>query len=85
MRILGIFFALFAGLASLLMTVCGGGFFVALAYNQIRALTSRNGQAGAGSMLPLLLLAAVMAAIGGWLFSQCVKYIRREWRDRDQG
>jgi hypothetical protein len=83
MRIVAIALALLAGLASLFVSVCGGGFFVITGYQSIRGMLHPTGTQTALFAVPLLMLAAACAAVGGWVFWQCIKFIRRESVDRD--
>lgn len=87
MRIVTIFLALLAGLASLLVSVCGGGFVLSMGYAAIRAMLHPRGTQTTGSVLPsalpILMFAVASAAVGGWAFWRCIQFIRREWRDRN--
>jgi hypothetical protein len=83
MKFVSIVFALLAGLVSLFVSVCGGGFFVTMGSNAIRAMLHPRGTQTALVVLPILLFAAACAAGGGWAFWRCLKFIRREWLDRE--
>lgn len=83
MKAVSIVFALLAGLASLFVSVCGGGFFVTMGFDAIRTMLHPTGTQTALAVLFVLMFAAACAAGGGWAFWRCLKFIRREWRDRE--
>ena len=83
MKIASIVFALLAGLASLFVSVCGGGFFVTMGADAIRSMLHPTGTQTALAVVPILMFAAACAAGGGWAFWRCVKFIRREGFGRE--
>jgi len=89
MRIFSIVIALLAGLASLFVSVCGGGFFVTFGYTATRSMlhpASMLHQTAAQvalAILPMLMFAAACAAVGAWAFWRSIRFIRREWLRRD--
>ena len=66
-----------AGLLGLLMSLCGGGFFVVMAYGALSNIF-RSGQQGQmiGDLV-LLAIPATFAVFGAVLFWVCFKFIRR--------
>ncbi len=89
MRIVSIIVALLAGLASLLVSVCGGGFLIQFGYTAIHSLLHpapmqhQTGVQIALRILPMLVFAAACAVGGGVVCWLCIRFIRREWRGRD--
>jgi len=89
MRSVSIVVALLAGLASLFVSVCGGGFFVTFSFTAIRSMlypTSMLHQTVAQvalNYLPVLIFAGACAVIGGQAFLRSIRSIRREWLRRD--
>lgn len=81
-RIVVIVFGLLAGLASLFVSVCGGGFFVVMGYDAIRRMFQPTGTNELLSVLPVLMFAAGCAGAGGWVCWKCVQFIRRELANR---
>ena len=83
MRIVTIVFALLAGLASLFVSVCGGGFFVSLGYQALRQAFQPTGTSGALAVLPVLMFAALCAGVGAAVCWSCIRFIRRELSKRE--
>jgi hypothetical protein len=81
MRILLILGALLLGLLGLFMSLCGGGFFIRVAYEAV-ADTFRSGpsQDWPGGMV-LLAVPAVCAVVGATLCWSCAKFIRKAMRE----
>jgi hypothetical protein len=77
MRQIAIIGAFLAGLAGLCMSVCGGGFFVVLAYNSARNVFQSGRLDQLINMLVLLVVPAGFAVGGAFLFWACFKAIRR--------
>ena len=76
MRKITIIGAFLAGLVGLFMSVCGGGFFVTMAYNFVRDIF-RGQQDQAIGALVFLAIPAAFAVGGAFLFWACFKFIRR--------
>jgi hypothetical protein len=77
MRQIAIVGAFLAGLAGLCMSVCGGGFFVVMAYNSVRNVF-QSGQLDQSIGVPVMLAIPAGFAVGGaFLFWACFKAIRR--------
>lgn len=83
MKFVSIVFALLAGLASLFVSVCGGGFVISFGRMAIYSMLHPTGTQTALAILPMLLFAAACAAAGGFAAWRCIKFIRREWLGRD--
>jgi hypothetical protein len=77
MRQIAIIAVLLAGLAGLCMSVCGGGFFVMVAYNSVRSAFQSGQPNQLMGMLVLLAIPAVFAVGGTFLFWACFKAVRR--------
>jgi hypothetical protein len=77
MRKITIVGAIFAGLVGLFMSVCGGGFFVMLAYNFVINIIRSGQQNQMFGALVLLVIPAAFAVGGAALFWACFKFIRR--------
>jgi hypothetical protein len=84
MRIILILGALLLGLIGLFMSVCGGGFFIRMAYEAgANIMRSGHWQEWMGIMI-LLSIPAVCAAIGASLCWFCVQYLRRITHDKER-
>ena len=66
-----------AGLLGLFMSLCGGGFFVVMAYDSVRNIM-RSGQPNQMfGALVLLIIPAAFAVCGAALLWACFRFIRR--------
>ncbi len=72
--IIGVFLA---GLLGLFMSLCGGGFFVTMAYDSVRNIIRSGQQDQMFGALVLLVIPAAFAVCGAALFWACFKFIRR--------
>ena len=84
MRKITIIGALLAGLLGLFMSLCGGGFFVMMAYDSVRNIIRSGQQDQMFGALVLLVIPAAFAVGGAALFWVCFQFIRRRV-DRTQG
>ena len=82
MRKITIILAFLAGLVGLLMSLCGGGFFLMMAYGSVRNIFQSGLQDQGFGALSLLVIPAAFAVCGAALFWACFKFIRRN--DRSQ-
>jgi hypothetical protein len=82
-RIVTIVLTLLVGLASLFVSVCGGGFLVSLSYQALRQVFQPTGTNDALAVLPVMMFAAGCAAVGGWACWRCIQFIRRELSKRE--
>jgi hypothetical protein len=69
--------AFLAGLLGLFMSLCGGGFFVMMAYDSVRNVIRSGHQDQMFGALVLLAIPAAFAVGGAALFWVCFKFIRR--------
>jgi membrane protein implicated in regulation of membrane protease activity len=83
MRKITIIGALLAGLIGLFMSLCGGGFFLVMAYNSVTNIIRSGQQDQMFGVLVLLVIPAGFAVCGAALFWACFKFIRRR-DDRSQ-
>ena len=80
MRKIVIILAFLAGLLGLFMSLCGGGFFVTMAYDAVNAIIrSRQPDQMAGALV-LLIIPGAFAVGGAALAWVCFKIIRRDVR-----
>jgi hypothetical protein len=77
MRQIAIVGAFLAGLAGLCMSVCGGGFFVVMAYDSVRNVFQSGRLDQLIGVLAMLAIPAGFAVGGAFLFWACFKAIRR--------
>ena len=77
MRKIIIIGAFVAGLLGLFMSLCGGGFFVMMAYDSVRNIIRSGHQDQMFGDLVLLAIPATFAVFGAVLFWVCFKFIRR--------
>jgi len=77
MRKIAIVGAFLAGLAGLCMSICGGGFFVTMAYDSARNIFQSGRPDQLIGMLLFLAIPAGFAVGGAFLFWACFKAIRR--------
>jgi hypothetical protein len=82
MRIIAIIGALLFGIVGLLMSVCGGGFFVTFCYSFVTSLPQSVGSRDAFGMLPVLALAAGCAVGGGFLAWYCFRHAHKRLTER---
>jgi len=83
MRKIIIIGAFLAGLLGLFMSLCGGGFFVMMAYDSVRNIIRSGQQDQMFGALALLVIPGAFAVCGAALFWVCFKFIRRR-DDRTQ-
>jgi Na+/melibiose symporter-like transporter len=76
MRKITIIGAFLAGLVGLFMSVCGGGFFVTMAYDFVRNIFRGRQDQTIGALV-FLAIPAAFAVGGASLFWVCFKFIRR--------
>jgi hypothetical protein len=76
MRKIGIILAFLGGLVGLLMSVCGGGFFLLIGYQAVKDIF-QDGQPGLVSAINSMSIPGVFAVSGALLFWICFKFIRR--------
>lgn len=77
MRQIAIIGAFLAGLAGLCMSVCGGGFFLTMAYSSVRNALHTGHPEDLIGMAVLLAIPAGFAVGGAFLFWACFKAFRR--------
>lgn len=81
MRQIIIIGAFLAGLIGLLMSLCGGGFFIAMGYQVIRNINHSGQQDQMNAGLVLLAIPAIFIVCGGAMFWACFRFIRRRKDD----
>jgi hypothetical protein len=84
MRIILIIGALLLGLVGLFMSVCGGGFFIRMAYDSVSSLVLSGRWQDWPAALILLAIPAACATVGGLLCWISAKYLRNRMRDHDR-
>jgi hypothetical protein len=67
-----------AGVLGLFMSLCGGGFFLAFTYSDVKALFVPMSPVSLVSTLPFIALAAAFAVGGAFLFWKCIKFVRNK-------
>jgi hypothetical protein len=77
MRKITIVGAILAGLVGLFMSVCGGGFFVMMAYDSVSNIIRSGRQNQMFGALAFLVIPAAFAVGGAALFWACFTFIRR--------
>jgi prolipoprotein diacylglyceryltransferase len=82
MRKIAIIGAFLAGLVGLLMSVCGGGFFLLIGYQAAKGIFQEGQQGLMVGALNSLAIPAVFAGVGAFLFWACFKFIRRRIAER---
>ena len=83
MRQITIIGAFLAGLLGLFMSLCGGGFFVVMAYDSVRNIVRSGQHNQMFGALVLLIIPAAFAVCGAALVWTCFRFIRRR-DDRSQ-
>jgi hypothetical protein len=71
------------GLIGLLMSLCGGGFFVMMGYQSLRVIFGPVRDPSAYPALMLLVIPAGFIALGAVIGWNCFKYVKRELNRKD--
>jgi hypothetical protein len=83
MRVIAIILVLIAGIATLLMSVCGGFFFLAGAFQSARSLIQGGPQPSVWQSATLMLIAAPFLILGGAACWLCFRFIGRRLSGRE--
>jgi glucan phosphoethanolaminetransferase (alkaline phosphatase superfamily) len=65
------------GVLGLLMSLCGGGFFVMMGYDNLRAMFGTVHDPTAYAAMILLVIPAAFMALGAIIGWSCFKYVKR--------
>jgi hypothetical protein len=84
MRVILIVGALLLGLVGLFMSICGGGFFIRMAYDSVANLVRSGRWQEWPLALVLLVIPAACATFGALLCWNSARYLRRQMHDRER-
>jgi hypothetical protein len=71
------------GVLGLLMSICGGGFFVMMGYENLRVIFGPVHDSTAYAALTLLVIPAAFTALGAFIGWNCFKYVKRKMTKDD--